>query len=110
MNSNSRNYYICQKLKAGPVIPPPDQYRYRWLAPDPHPEDATYSGPVPPQGACRNRYCPDGIAKHEKLVRGYCEPCASIRKRGVDRDARKAWAQRNHKPSPFGHDLWRPYR
>lgn len=81
MNSNSRNYYICQKLKAGPVIPPPDQYRHRWLAPYPHPEDATYSGPVQPQGACRNRYCPDGIAKHEKLVRGYCEPCASVRKR-----------------------------
>ena len=32
MNSNSRNYYICQKLKAGPVIPPPDQYRQKWLA------------------------------------------------------------------------------
>ena len=34
----------------------------------------------PPSGVCRNKYCNEEPQRHESLVRGYCEPCASIRK------------------------------
>ena len=34
----------------------------------------------PPKGVCKNKLCPDRRVRHERLVRGYCEPCASIRK------------------------------
>lgn len=33
----------------------------------------------PADGACRNRYCPEPTGRYDALVRGYCEPCASIR-------------------------------
>ena len=42
--------------------------------------DENYITPVPPEGFCKNRYCESGRVTHEALVRGYCEPCASIRK------------------------------
>ena len=32
-----------------------------------------------PRNLCVNRYCPSGPIQHDVLVRGYCEPCASIR-------------------------------
>ena len=41
--------------------------------------DETYTV-SPPKGVCKNKYCPEGLQRHDKLVRGYCEPCASIRK------------------------------
>ena len=41
--------------------------------------DENYVGFTPPEGFCKNRYCPDGRTTHDALVRGYCEPCASIR-------------------------------
>ena len=41
--------------------------------------DENYITQRPPEGFCKNRYCPDGPAQHDVLVRGYCEPCASIR-------------------------------
>ena len=41
--------------------------------------DETYTL-YPPKGVCKNKYCPDRRVRHETLVRGYCEPCASIRK------------------------------
>ena len=34
----------------------------------------------PPEGVCKNRYCPEPPGRQGTLVRGYCEPCASIRK------------------------------
>ena len=34
----------------------------------------------PPRGVCKNKLCPEEPQRHENLVRGYCEPCASIRK------------------------------
>lgn len=40
--------------------------------------DETYTV-SPPRGVCKNKYCPEGLQRHDKLVRGYCEPCASIR-------------------------------
>jgi hypothetical protein len=46
--------------------------------------DENYITPVPPEGFCRNRYCPSGRVTHEALVRGYCEPCASIRRPNSD--------------------------
>ena len=33
----------------------------------------------PPKGVCKNKLCPEEPQRHENLVRGYCEPCASIR-------------------------------
>ena len=45
-----------------------------------HPEDMRYSGSVPPDGVCQNRYCPEPIGKRDDLVRGYCPPCAAIRR------------------------------
>ena len=42
--------------------------------------DENYITLRPPEGFCKNRYCPDGRATHDVLVRGYCEPCASIRR------------------------------
>ena len=34
----------------------------------------------PPAGVCKNKYCPEDHGRHENLIRGYCETCASIRK------------------------------
>ena len=52
--------------------------------------DETYITPRPPEGYCKNRYCPDGAKRHPTLVRGYCEPCASIRRpiKGYERSQR----------------------
>lgn len=81
MNSNSKHAEICRKLKAGPVIPPPVQGEAAtFVSWGNHPEDMNYVEAVPPEGVCKNRYCPDRGARHEKLVRGYCQPCASIRR------------------------------
>jgi len=33
----------------------------------------------PPKGVCKNKYCPEPPSRHDKMVRGYCETCASIR-------------------------------
>ena len=80
MNSNSRHAATCRKLKAGIVIPPPghpDAKLYvEWGN---HPEDMAYQSLTPPEGMCRNRYCPDRGVRHDTLTRGYCDPCASIR-------------------------------
>jgi hypothetical protein len=45
-----------------------------------HPEDMRYTDVEPPVGVCKNRYCPEPRARHDDLVRGYCAPCASIRR------------------------------
>ena len=45
-----------------------------------HLGDMRYSSYEPPQGICKNRYCPEPRARHDDLVRGYCAPCASIRR------------------------------
>ena len=48
--------------------------------------DENYITLKPPEGFCKNRYCPDGPKQHSILVRGYCGPCASIRKPNTGRD------------------------
>lgn len=81
MNSNSEHAAICRKLKAGIKIPEPGDVNAKtFVSWGYHPEDMTYQGLVAPLGACRNRYCPDRGVRHETLTRGYCTPCASIRK------------------------------
>ena len=105
------------KLRQGPIIPPPHYHRLGekkssdW---GDHPEDMTYSSDKPPEGVCANRYCPDGRVRHDELVRGYCSPCASIRRPVVSRTEWRAdradWASQDHEPSPFYNDLWRTYR
>jgi hypothetical protein len=79
-----------------------------------HPDDMTYTSDKPPEGVCANRYCPDGRVRHEELVRGYCSPCASIRRPVVSkkewRAGREEWADQDHEPTPFYNDLWRVYR
>lgn len=53
----------------------------------------------PPKGVCLNKYCPGEHKRHNKLVRGYCEPCASIRRPADQRDpyefdpTRRTWSQ-----------------
>ena len=42
--------------------------------------DENYITLTPPEGFCVNRYCESGPTHHDVLVRGYCAPCASIRK------------------------------
>ena len=79
----SRTDRRLYKLRQGPIIPPPHYHRLGekkssdW---GDHPEDMTYTSDKPPEGVCANRYCPDGRVRHDELVRGYCSPCASIRK------------------------------
>ena len=34
----------------------------------------------PPKGVCKNKLCPEPPGRRDDLVRGYCKPCASIRK------------------------------
>lgn len=48
--------------------------------------DENYITLGPPEGFCKNRYCPDGPKIHSVLVRGYCDPCASIRRPSTGRD------------------------
>ena len=99
------------KLRQGPIIPPPSYWEKKHFDWGDHPEDMTYTSDKPPEGACRNRYCPDGRVRHDELVRGYCSPCASIRKGSVtERADREEWAAKDHEPSPFYNDLWRNYR
>lgn len=45
-----------------------------------HPGDMRYTDVDAPEGVCKNRYCPEDRELQEALVRGYCAPCASIRK------------------------------
>lgn len=74
---------LLYKLRQGPIIPPPHYHRLgekQFTDWGDHPEDMTYTSDKPPEGVCANRYCPDGRVSHDKLVRGYCSPCASIRK------------------------------
>jgi hypothetical protein len=52
-----------------------------------HPEDMRYTDVEPPVGVCKNRYCPEPRARHDDLVRGYCAPCASIRRPLKGREA-----------------------
>ena len=71
------------KLRQGPIIPAPHYHRLgenKFVDWGDHPEDMTYTSEKPPEGVCANRYCPDGRVRHEELVRGYCSPCASIRR------------------------------
>ena len=42
--------------------------------------DENYITQKPPEGFCKNRYCVDGPKIHSVLARGYCDPCASIRR------------------------------
>ena len=80
MNSNSKHAATCRKLKSGITIPPPGhpdaKLFVEWGS---HPEDMAYGGPTSPANICKNRYCPDRGVRHDTLIRGYCEPCASIR-------------------------------
>lgn len=55
---------------------------WRWDLPDEH-----FTGEVVPPNRCANRYCPTGAKEHGHLVRGMCEPCASIRRPVVTADA-----------------------
>lgn len=88
MNSNSEHAAICRKLKAGITIPPPSHRDTKtFVSWGYHPEDMNFQGPTQPDGVCKNRYCPDRGVRHDTLTRGYCEPCASIRKpTGRNRD------------------------
>lgn len=52
-----------------------ESIQWRWDLPDEHYID------VKPEGTCKNRYCPSGGVVHTHLTRGYCDPCASIRKK-----------------------------
>lgn len=52
-----------------------------------HPGDMRYSSFEPPKGICKNRYCPEPRERHDDLVRGYCVPCASIRRPIKTKDA-----------------------
>jgi len=52
-----------------------------------HLGDMRYSSHEPPQGICKNRYCPEPRERHDDLVRGYCAPCASIRRPLKNKDA-----------------------
>lgn len=82
MNSNSDHARLCWRLKRGPRIPAPsDPDAKSFIDWGHHPEDQTYMGAVPPLGLCRNRYCPHSKAEYGLLIRGYCGPCAEIRKR-----------------------------
>jgi hypothetical protein len=73
------------KLRQGPIIPPPHYHRLGEKKSDDwgdHPEDMTYASDEPPEGVCKNRYCPHtrNESLGNELVRGYCSPCASIRR------------------------------
>ena len=71
------------KLRQGPIIPAPHYHKLgekKFVDWGYHPEDMNYTSDKPPEGVCKNRYCVDGRARHDELVRGYCSPCASIRK------------------------------
>ena len=48
--------------------------------------DENYITLTPPEGFCVNRYCESGRTTHAALVRGYCEPCASIRRPNTGTD------------------------
>jgi len=105
------------KLRQGPIIPPPHYHRLgekKFVDWGDHPEDMNYTSDKPPEGVCKNRYCVDGRVRHEELVRGYCSPCASIRRPVVSkkewRADREEWAAQEHEPTPFYNDLWRNYR
>jgi len=71
-----------------------------------HPEDMRYTDVEPPVGVCKNRYCPEPRARHDDLVRGYCAPCASIRRPvGAARTRGTGWVDRGSSPRWANYDL-----
>lgn len=53
----------------------------------------------PPKRVCKNKYCPEPVGRRDDLVRGYCPPCASIRRPSGEKDpytfdpSRRSWSQ-----------------
>ena len=71
-----------------------------------HHGDMRYSSHEPPKGICKNRYCPEPRVRHDDLVRGYCEPCASIRRPvGAARTRGAGWVDRGSAPRWANYDL-----
>ena len=71
-----------------------------------HPGDMRYTDAEPPEGICKNRYCPEPSVQHEDLVRGYCAPCASIRRPvGASSTRGKGWVDRGSAPRWASYDL-----